>query len=79
MKYVVVKSSRRGSNRTYTGPSWEMAGMLPPTIATGMERHDLYLYESQDVANDHAQTLSTVNPVGFVVEEYQEEHETISN
>lgn len=72
MKYVVVKASRRGSNRTYTGPSWERAGMLPPTEATGMERHDLYLYDSLDVAEDHAKTLSTVNPVGFVVEEYRD-------
>lgn len=79
MKYVVVKSSRRGSNRTYTGPSWENAGMFPPTIATGMQRHDLYLYDKLEVAEAHAQILSSVNPVGFVVEEYKEEHETISN
>lgn len=79
MKYVVVKASRRGSNRTYTGPSWEAAGMVPPTTASGMERDGLYLYDNQAVADDHARTLSSVNPVGFVVEEYKEENETISN
>ena len=53
--------------------------MFPPTIARGMQRHDLYLYDNLEAAEAHAQILSSVNPVGFVVEEYQEEHETISN
>jgi hypothetical protein len=72
MKYVVVKASRRGSNRTYTGLTWESAGLMPPTLAVGMERHDLYLYDNREVAEDYAKTLSTVNPVGFVVEEYKD-------
>lgn len=72
MKYVIVKSSRRGSNRTYTGPTWESAGLMPPTLASGVDRHDLYLYDSREVAEDCANTLSTFNPVGFVVEEYKD-------
>lgn len=72
VKYVVVKTSRRAANRTYTGITWEQAGLIPPTIASGMPRHGLYLYDSRDVAEDYAKILSTVNPVGFVVEEYQD-------
>lgn len=73
MKYVIVKSSKRGANRTYTGPTWEMAGITPPTEQKGMNRHDLFLYDSKDKAQYWADRLSVVNPVGFIVEEYQEE------
>lgn len=65
-RYVIEKSCRCG-DRTYTGPTWEMAGLIPPTLQNGMERHDNYYYADKDVAQKYADILTEANPVGFVV------------
>lgn len=69
-RYVIIKSSRAGSNRTYTGPSWEMAVLIPPTLQARMARHDDYFYSDKEEAQKYADLLSEANPVGFYVEEY---------
>jgi hypothetical protein len=75
-RYVVVKTSRSGSNRTYTGPTWEEAGMLPPTVHKGLDRHALYLFKKFKGAEKIAKRLSEFNPVGFMVEIYEPPKET---
>ena len=68
--FVIVKTSRRGANRTYTGSTWEQAGMAPPTLSSNKQRHDLFVYRNRKLAQEDAEILSKFNPVGFVVEEY---------
>lgn len=70
MLYVIVKRSRKGANRTYTGETWELAGLVLPTIQNGLARHDLIVFTDYNVALHLAQKLSEFNPVGFIVEEY---------
>jgi hypothetical protein len=64
MKYVIVKSSRSGSNRTYTGVTWNNAGLKIHIEGA--------LYNDFIEANELAKELSKHNPVGFTVEEYKE-------
>lgn len=71
MKYVVVKSSRRGNNRTYTGTGWERAGTQPPTLRNGLSRHENFCYDNYDEAQADADMLSKHNHLGFVVEPYK--------
>jgi hypothetical protein len=71
--YVVVKASRKGTNRTYAGSSWEVAGLQRPEpvdsdLPLGM--HEYPPFENFEQADRIATRLSMVNPVGFVVEEY---------
>lgn len=65
-RYIIVKNGRI-AERTYTGPSWEEAGLQPPTLGNGMARHADYFYTDRQTAQDDADKLSAVNPVGFFV------------
>ena len=65
-KWVIFKSSRLGANRTYTGITWEKAGLVPPTLASGIPRHNLFTYNDFEEAKKFAEILSRYNPVGFV-------------
>jgi hypothetical protein len=58
MEYVIVKSSRKGSNRTYTGTTWNKAGLGIPPEDT--------VYDDLEQAEKLAQKLSEHNPVGLV-------------
>lgn len=61
-KYVIIKSSRMYSyGPGYTGPACEKAGVVPGKI-----------YCNENEAWNDSYKLSSVNPVGFYVEEYKE-------
>ena len=62
MEYVIVESSRKGSNRTYTGNTWNRARLGIPPEDT--------VYDDLEQAEKLAQKLSEHNPVGFIVEKY---------
>lgn len=62
-RYVIVKSSRlyRGGPG-YAGYTCELA-----RLSGGL------IYNAEDIANRHAAQLTKHNPVGFHVEEYQDD------
>lgn len=61
MKYIITKSSRKGSGRMYTGITWKNAGLDAP-------EEESY-FEDYEQAKSFAQMLSQHNPVGFIVAE----------
>jgi hypothetical protein len=69
IKYIIEKSCRANTGRTYTGPTWELAGLISPTLRKGMDRHADYFYENKVDALREADILSGYNPAGFRVEE----------
>lgn len=57
--YIIVKSTRIGSNHCYVGPTWDAAGIRS-------KRQDIYT--NYDLASQHADILSKYNKVGFIVQ-----------
>lgn len=58
MKYIIYKSSRLPQSVSYSGPTWDIAGI-----------RDLYQpqYDNYDTANTLAKKLTQFNGVGFEV------------
>lgn len=58
--YVIVKWSRSPASTSYSGPTWDNAGIRAQRQAN---------YTDKELAERHAAILSRFNPVGFTVVE----------